>query len=975
MSSPSSADQLRDRIEVALGAMGRSGPRPLLAYLKKPGPDFEEASSDLLAEAIDQMLSANPNDAARLLFAGLLRSWDNTREAPWTKGTPRNKQQRRELIHSLLESTPELIRRIDLALPFFQLDEPVVIAREHRDWYTPGAPGRSYYWETYLRYLEAVNRWEPPALLNLDNSTRAVLESLANPESEDAYSSRGLVMGHVQSGKTANFTGVIARAGDAGYRLIILLAGTWNILRNQTQRRLDKELLGKELLVNDPAYQAPHPEDWTEFLDHGFNPSERGHYRWQRLTRPEIDFKSLKAAIESLNYERRDKTKPLYHPENLHSLPAKLLVVKKHSGILANLLKDMRLLSEDTRFQDLPTLIIDDESDQAGLNTLDPTKRTADKERSKTNAAIVQLLRVLPRAQYVGYTATPYANALVDPEDPEDLFPKDFIVSLEPPAGYMGISDIFDPTVDYADLDPKDFREREIAHIRRVERADGADDEDLILAMRSYVLAGAVKLFRAAADPARYRFPHHTMLVHTSSRTAHQATSADRIRELWDKCRFNGPAGRDALENLWRSDVAPVSAAHGPGELSPERFDDLVKYLDVALRRIDSGPHPYLVVNKDSPAAPDFSAGPVWKIFIGGNKLSRGYTVEGLTVSYYRRVTNTADTLMQMGRWFGFRRGYQDLVRIFLGVREGRHGTTDLVSLFKQVCLMEQRFRQEITRYVRSPGTRRITPYEVPPLISVVGELPPTSKNKMFNSEVKSRNYGGLWSQPTLSPQNEDGIGKNQEALRELLLSARDRTLRELGGASNQAEEIRADSLTFLVDNAGLAGFLGAYQWLENEFPAGSRPRDIQLQIEFLGRADNGVSEWLIIAPQRRDSFGTTFTLDRNPNGEMAVKRRARVAGGRFGVFGEPSHRAIAEFLVPVREPSSRVLVKPNPVTASLVKKKRGAVLLYPVREHRDGAVTVGFELVYPKNELSTDVAFTVRKKQDRAVIEISEAS
>jgi hypothetical protein len=825
-----------------------------------------------------------------------------------------------------------------------------------------------------LRYLETLKDWKPPALLSLDNSTRAILESLTDPESPDAYSSRGLVMGHVQSGKTANFTGVIARAGDAGYRLIILLAGTWNILRNQTQRRLDKELLGKELLANDPKYQDPHPADWAEFLEHGFNPPEQGHYRWERLTRPEIDFTSLNSAIERLNFERRDPTKPLYHPVNLHSLPAKLLVVKKHSGILSKLLKDIRLLRAETHFKDLPTLIIDDESDQAGLNTLDPEKKTPEKERSRTNEAIVELLRVLPRAQYVGYTATPYANALVNPEDPEDLFPKDFIVSLEPPAGYMGISDIFDPTVDHMDLDPRDLREKEIAHIRRVEKADGADDEDLMRALRSYVLAGAVKLYRVAADPIRYRFPHHTMLVHTSSRTAHQEVSADRVKDLWSKCCFNGPTGRDALESLWKADIAPVSAVQGVGEVSPSRFADLVEYLGVTLRRIDSGPHPYLVVNKDSPAAPDFSAGPVWKIFIGGNKLSRGYTVEGLTVSYYRRVTNTADTLMQMGRWFGFRNGYQDLVRIFLGVREGKRGNTDLVALFKQVCLMEQRFRQEITRYVRTPGIRRITPYDVPPLISVVGELPPTSKNKMFNSEVKSRNYGGLWSQPTLAASGAEGIKTNQEALRRLLLSARRRERRELGGVSNQAEKIRAESILFFVDNGALASFLGRYQWLEAEFSADSRPRDIQLQIEFLNRAENGVSEWLIIAPQRRDSFGSSFHLDKKADGEMAVKLRARVAGGRFGVFGEPGHRAIAEFLVPVREPSTRVLANPNPDTASLVERKRGVMLLYPVREELDSAITVGFELVYPKNALSTDVAFTVRKRQDRAVVEIAEA-
>jgi hypothetical protein len=141
-------------------------------------------------------------------------------------------------------------------------------------------------------------------------------------------------MGYVQSGKTANFTGVVARAADAGYRLIIILAGTWNILRNQTQRRLDKELLGKELLQNDESYTLRHPKDWDEFLQHGGDPAELGHFGWQRLTRPDLDFKRLKSAIDNLEFEKRDSALPLYHPNNLHSLRVKLLVVKKHSVII-----------------------------------------------------------------------------------------------------------------------------------------------------------------------------------------------------------------------------------------------------------------------------------------------------------------------------------------------------------------------------------------------------------------------------------------------------------------------------------------------------------------------------------------------------------------------------------------------------------------------------------------------------------------
>src|SRR5688572_18932429 len=199
-----------------------------------------------------------------------------------------------------------------------------------------------------------MRRWEDDSLQNIDNSTLAIVECLADPESPVAYASRGLVMGYVQSGKTANFTGVVARAADAGYRLIIVLAGTWNILRNQTQRRLDKELLGKELLRNDEAYTPHPPPDWSDFLEHGADPTSLGHYTWQRLTRPDIDFRRLREAIDNLEFERLNKAAPLYDPSNLHTLPVKLLVVKKHSGILENLVKDLNLIQ--TRLTDLPAL-------------------------------------------------------------------------------------------------------------------------------------------------------------------------------------------------------------------------------------------------------------------------------------------------------------------------------------------------------------------------------------------------------------------------------------------------------------------------------------------------------------------------------------------------------------------------------------------------------------------------------------------
>lgn len=962
-----------DHIEVALGALQSAGPRDLRAYLAKPGPDMDEASAEAVEEMIDMLLASDPNAPARLRFSNLLRSWDNSKDANWVEGTNRNTTARRQVIHKRLKSGAVLEARINAIIPHFALDEPLIISKIHSDWYDPKPGVRDYYWTTYSRYLQQQHKWGTPSLLSLDNHTRAVVECLTNPEAQTAYASRGLVMGYVQSGKTANFMGVAARAADAGYRLIIVMAGTWNILRNQTQRRFDKELLGKELLGNDDRYVTNPPPDWDEFLVHGTNPTDLGHFAWQRLTRPDIDFKRLRSAIDNLEFEKVNKAAPLNDPSNLHLLPVKLLVIKKHSGLLLNLVKDLKLLS--TKLADLPTLIIDDESDQAGLNTVNPKKvKPGAAERSKTNLRIVELLKLFPRGQYVGYTATPYANALVNPDDPDDLYPKDFILPLDRAQGYMGVSDFFEPDTAYEDLNKSDFSQSEIAYIRRVSNPVGSDDDDLKKALRSYVLAGALKLYRLHSDPARYnaaQFRHHTMLIHTSMLVGEMAGIAGRLRELWEQCAFNSPQGAQELATLWDSDYSKVSAAKGT-ELSPGAFVELVPFLSETIKRIEKGPKVFLVVNSDTTEAPDFSEAPVWKIIIGGNKLSRGYTVEGLTVSYYRRVSGTADTLMQMGRWFGFRPGYQDLVRVFLGVAEGRKGTSDLVALFKEVCRMEEKFREDIKRYVRRPDAPRITPREVPALISVSGSLPPTSKNKMFNAILASKNFGGERAMPTLLPAQPESMNANVAAVSALLESATSLVPVILGGISEKGTKVSVDSLVGSVDTADIASFLEAYHWLESDFRYPQRPAETTLQLDFLREQQHGITSWLILAAQRQQSFGPMLTLPRLP--KLAVKERHREEEGRgFQVFGEPLHRMVANYFAGIDPGEGKdLLAKPNAETSTRRRDHLGVLLLYPVREAPTEAVSMGFELFFPENDLPFDINFTVRRTTDDVTIPVS---
>ena len=192
----------------------------------------------------------------------------------------------------------------DAKLPFHPLELSVVIAREHQAWYTSSIQSaRNFYWRAYSRQLSQLHNWPDDSILQLADSTTRVVERLADPTQEQAYQSKGLVVGYVQSGKTAHFTGVIAKAADAGYKLILVLAGTLDVLRSQTQRRIDKDMIGRELLGSDYEEDT----DWHDFVAHGNHPSALGSFDWLPLTGPEVDYMRLRKEMGSLAFERTNK--------------------------------------------------------------------------------------------------------------------------------------------------------------------------------------------------------------------------------------------------------------------------------------------------------------------------------------------------------------------------------------------------------------------------------------------------------------------------------------------------------------------------------------------------------------------------------------------------------------------------------------------------------------------------------------------
>lgn len=544
----------------------------------------------------------------------------------------------------------------------------VVDGPDDREWLDQQDRSEWHYWPTLRTFLLTKPAWTQAAVRSLDDTSDRVLARLSDPAKE-AFDKRGLVIGYVQSGKTANYTSLIAKAADVGYKLIVVLSGIENMLRRQTQLRLEKELIGRPILSNDSVLMPPMGKQW-----HTFTTSDL-----------QGDFRAGNA-----NYAALQGSQPV------------LLVIKKNGNVLRRLHKWLDQAPGEVHRQ-LPILVIDDEADLASVDTRG-TYLTLGEERpedyeepSKINGLIRDLLRKFRRRAYVAYTATPYANILIphdnfDPTVEEDLYPKDFIVDLPKPEGYFGAEECFglaeeegssrqpalDIIRDVADEDVEDIRE------------DGLAPTSLQMAIVDFVLGAAGRAARRhLAGQSDLDFPA-TMLVHGSSQIAqHQAQgqSVERVfNALKDEWRYQKNQGVERrLRERWETSFRPLTHQVFPA-------------LDLAFRDIELQVGPILeairvvVINYQSDEKLDYERDPRTKVIaVGGNKMSRGLTLEGLLTSYFFRSSTTYDTLMQMGRWFGFRAGYQDLTRIYM--------PSDLAGWFSQLAAVETELRQDIRMY------------------------------------------------------------------------------------------------------------------------------------------------------------------------------------------------------------------------------------------------------------------------------------
>lgn len=494
------------------------------------------------------------------------------------------------------------------------------------------------YWERYRRYLIAEGLGEP-VVNKVSEITDTIVDLAGDPKIEGAWTRRGLVVGHVQSGKTANYLGVINKAADAGYRVVILIAGVHNNLRSQTQERVDFGFVGRDsdqLL----SKQANAAKVGVGGLAPGFTATA--------YTSRATDFSRPRA--EGLGIPIQNSREPV------------ILVIKKNPAILRNLIDWIRGTSTESGGLTLPMLVIDDEADNASVNT------SKDPEAPRTiNRLIRELLNLSARNAYIGYTATPFANIFIDPDQEtdgqgKDLFPRHFIVGLDAPSNYVGAHDYF--LSDDADWLTVDLEGTEdwLPTTHKITWTIEGLHETLIEAIDCFVLSKAIRILRGQGAK------HHSMLVNVSRFTCVQGDVAREIDQHLTgmkasiQNRYALPveiALRDpsmhSLHKTWQKHYAHADEAWAAIQSELHRAAASMSVVQVNASKqsgkLDYRAHAETGLNV---------------IAVGGNSLSRGFTLEGLTVSYFLRNTQMYDTLLQMGRWFGYRDGFRDLCRLFL---------------------------------------------------------------------------------------------------------------------------------------------------------------------------------------------------------------------------------------------------------------------------------------------------------------------
>lgn len=573
------------------------------------------------------------------------------------------------------EEAEIIIKKLQAALDV-AMDIGVVIERKYEPWLKAKKDSIDFfYWNRYALYLEQDAMRTSGVIAAIDEVSDKIVDLAGDPNVIGTLHRRGLLLGDIQSGKTSNYIAVMNKAADVGYKVIILLTGTIESLRRQTQERVDEGFIGR----SSKAYLQRN----SQTIKKGVGSKDSRRFA-TGFTTESSDFRA--AAVRSMNASL----------SNMTNEPV-VFVLKKNSKTLQNLIGWLEDYNADNKgVIDLPLLLIDDEADNASINT------RADNDPTTINKHIRRLLELFTKSSYIGVTATPFANIFILPEKTEDmlnddLFPADYIYALDPPTNYIGGNEIFGDDAAYSgSLMPIDDAQEFFPYKHKQDTVLYGLPESLYSALRYFLLANVVRDINGDLTA------HRSMLVNVSRYTKVQEQVSKLIlewlyevqRDVRNYCRLDEEQACKnrslaALRDDWNNPSYPFYK-YGVEWDSVQKNYLLSSISSIEVRTINQRSANKLDYT-------EYSDKGLRVIAVGGLALSRGLTLEGLVVSYFHRNTQMYDTLMQMGRWFGYREGYKDLFRIWM--------PDDSVGWYAHITRASNELREDISRMNRIGAT------------------------------------------------------------------------------------------------------------------------------------------------------------------------------------------------------------------------------------------------------------------------------
>lgn len=836
------------------------------------------------------------------------------------------------------------------------------------------------FWDRYETYLRVTKPSFPVG--SLDTKTSQILDDCMNPLEKG--SRRGMVVGNVQSGKTANYVGLINKAIDSGYKLIIVFAGVHNTLRAQTQDRIDEGVIGRKSvdLIQRRASNKYGVGNYSMI-------NTRAVYAYTSTPYP------IKEGSKSMKHGDFDINKARELNVPINGTDPTVLVVKKNKSILENLivwLEDKGTFSDDgfKKVSDVPLLIIDDEADNASVNS--------GKNDIKTiNRLIRTLLYLFTRNTFIGFTATPYANLFIplrwDPKATTivknglelpigpDLFPKHFIINIHASSDYIGADKIFgyENTITGEKKEPLDLIRlvddqvpcfpKKLNKENKENLPESTSDlpQSLKTAVKSFIISCAIRRHRGQDKS------HNSMLVHVALYVDWIDRVADIVNNLISEYRNQIISGQGTLiqefRYLFETDFVSTTAnvlenlSYKDSVITSCKWEDVEFHLKEVLKRIDvravHGTKKGLEYENTKELNYDEYSDGLTVIAVGGNKLARGITLEGLTTSYYLRTTKMYDSLMQMGRWFGYRHGYVDLCRLY---------TTNEIRLwYRHVTMATEDMRQDFDELTRLKGVRpdqfKLKVMSHPGLLSI------TSLGKMRGVDKLKIGFSGITSQTYSFPKKEDIRTKNHKLFLNFIQNLKAPLVSQKAGRINQLYWKNISSVT-------ISEFLKGYQTDQPNINAdvltgyikeqNKNGKLVHWDVAVRGSSDKKVPK------SDFDVFEEILEIDRV---EYKIGRPYRTFTNDDG-----DHLEVPGNKMAILDKSARMIglgftdkdikdVKEEEISSRREQLGIPLIVLYPLdgRKVDSNSITpiIGFGLIFPKIEGEKKVEYAVRPKEE----------